>query len=149
MSRLNYAAVAPEGIKALYNLSTYAVKSTIDASLKHLIDLRVSQINGCAYCMNMHSEEARSAGETQQRLDILPGWHETSFFTDRERAALAWAESVTLVSETHVPDDVFAAVKEHFSEREIVDLTLIIATINAWNRLAITFRSEPEVRKAG
>jgi len=147
MSRLNYAAVAPEGIKTLYATSGYTAKTSIDTRLRHLIHLRVSQINGCAFCMNMHSEEARADGETQQRLDILPGWHETTFFTERERAALAWAESITLVSQTHVPNDVFAAVKEHFSEREIVDLTLIVTAMNTWNRISIAFRSEPELRK--
>ncbi len=108
-----------------------------------MLKLRVSQINGCAYCIDMHSLDARAAGETEQRLYALDAWRETPFYTDRERAALAWVESITLVSETHVPDAVFDEVKAHFSDQEIVDLTFVASTINAWNRLAIPLRSVP------
>jgi AhpD family alkylhydroperoxidase len=105
--------------------------------------LRTSQINGCSYCVDLHSREARAAGEGQQRLDCLPVWRETELYDERERAALAWAESVTLVSQTGVPDDVFEELQRHFSEKEIVDLTFIVASMNAWNRMAISFRQGP------
>ena len=106
----------------------------------------MSQVNGCAYCVDMHSQEARHAGELQQRLDCLPVWRETPFFTDRERAALAWAESVTRVSETGVPDAVYDEVRKHFGEKELVDLTLVVSVMNAWNRVAISFRHGPAAR---
>ena len=109
----------------------------------HVLKLRVSQINGCAYCIDMHSIDARAVGETEQRLYALNAWRETPFFTDRERSALAWVESITLVSQSHVPDDVYADVKKHFSDQEIVDLTYLAATINAWNRMAVSSRSLP------
>jgi AhpD family alkylhydroperoxidase len=105
--------------------------------------MRASQINGCAYCLDMHSIDARAEGETEQRLYTLNAWAETPFFSDRERAALAWTEAATNVSETHVPDEVFGEVKKHFSEKEIVDLTLAVAMINLWNRVAISLRSVP------
>jgi AhpD family alkylhydroperoxidase len=105
--------------------------------------MRASQINGCAYCLDMHSIDARAAGETEQRLYTLDAWHETPFFSDRERAALAWTEAVTRVAETHAPDEVFEEAKKHFSEKEIVDLTLAVGMINLWNRLAISLRSVP------
>ena len=145
--RLNYFHAAPEGLKALSAMRPYLDSSPIGKKLKALIDLRVSQINGCAYCVNMHSEEARQAGETQQRLDCLPVWRETNFYDDRERAALAWAESVTLVPTTGAPDDVYDEVHKQFNDRELADLTLMIAVMNAWNRLAIGFRSDVPVRK--
>lgn len=145
--RIAYNKVAPEAVKLLGATSPYFRSSSIDARLRALVELRVSQINGCAYCIDMHSQEARHAGETQQRLDCLPAWRETTFFDDRERAALAWAESVTLVSETRVPDDVFEQARKQFSEKELVDLTLIVAVMNAWNRLAISFRQGPEPRR--
>ena len=104
--------------------------------------MRASQINGCAYCLDMHSKDARAEGETEQRLYTLDAWHETPFFSPRERAALAWTEALTLISETHAPDDVFEELRAHFSEREIADLTLAIGAINAWNRFAISFRVE-------
>jgi AhpD family alkylhydroperoxidase len=141
--------VAPEAVKALAATKPYIEGASIDARLRALVELRVSQINGCAYCVDMHSREARHAGEGQQRLDGLPVWRETPFFNDRERAALAWAESVTLVSQTGVPDDVFQQARGQFSEKELVDLTLIIAAMNAWNRMAISFRHGPAVRAEG
>ncbi|HEX3316135.1 MAG TPA: carboxymuconolactone decarboxylase family protein [Gemmataceae bacterium] len=145
--RLAYFQAAPEGIKALSAIRPYLNSSSIGKRLKALVDLRCSQINGCAYCVNMHSEEARQAGETQQRLDCLPVWRETTFYDDRERAALAWAESVTLVHETRIPDEPYAEMRKRFNDRELADLTLAIAVVNAWNRLAIGFRSNVPVRK--
>lgn len=144
--RLAYYQIAPEGIQALAATRPYFEASSVGARLRALVELRVSQINGCAYCVDMHSREARHAGETQQRLDCLPVWRETSFFDDRERAALAWAESVTLVSQTGVPDAVYEEVRKYFSDKEVVDLTLVIAVMNAWNRIAISFRQGPAAR---
>lgn len=114
--------------------------------LVELVRIRVSQINGCAFCVDMHVEEARQAGETPQRLDLFPVWREAPYFSERERAALAWAESVTLLAQTHVPDEVFQEVRRHFEEKELVDLTMIVAAINAWNRLGVSFRSSPPPR---
>jgi len=105
--------------------------------------MRASQINGCAYCLDMHSIDARAAGETEQRLYTLDAWRETPFFTDRERAALAWTEAVTLIAHTHAPDDVYADLQKQFTEKEIVDLTFVVGTINLWNRLAISTRAVP------
>jgi AhpD family alkylhydroperoxidase len=123
-------------------LEAYVKESSIEAPLRELVKMRASQINGCAYCLDMHSKDARAAGETEQRLYVLPAWEEAPFYTDRERAALAWTEAVTLVSETHIPDDVFERARAQFSEQELVDLTMAIVAINGWNRLAIGFRSE-------
>jgi AhpD family alkylhydroperoxidase len=145
--RIAYNKVAPEAVKALGATRTYLGSSGIDPRLRALVELRVSQINGCAYCVDLHTQQARHAGEGQQRLDCLPVWRETTFFDDRERAALAWAESVTLVAETRVPDDVFEQARQHFSEKELVDLMLVVAAMNAWNRMAISFRQGPEQRR--
>ncbi len=117
--------------------------SGLETKLLDLVRLRASQINGCAYCIDMHSKDLRAAGETEQRLYELDAWRETPFYTDRERAALEWTEAVTLVSETHVPDEVYERVRQHFNEDELVNLTLAVAAINVWNRLAISFRSVP------
>ncbi len=127
----------------MYGLEDYVDKSGIEESLLDLIKMRSSQINGCAFCIDMHSKDARIHGETEQRLYALNAWRETPFFTDSERAALAWTESVTLVHESHVPDEVYEFVRKHFSEKELVDLTLAVVTINGWNRLAVSFRSVP------
>jgi len=108
-----------------------------------LLEFRVSQINGCAYCLDMHSKDLRAAGETEQRLYLLEAWRESPFYTDRERAALAWAEAVTLVTEGHVPDEVFAQARKQFSEEELANLTLAVVAINGWNRLNIAFRTMP------
>jgi AhpD family alkylhydroperoxidase len=122
-------------------------KSFPDSKLKVLVELRVSQINGCAYCIDLHSNEARKLGETTQRLDCLSVWREVAdFYTARERAALAWAESVTLVSQSRVPDDVYALAKAQFSDDELVVLTTIIGVMNVWNRISISFRNEPAAR---
>lgn len=144
--RLNYTKLASETYRALGNVSATFADSSIDPLLRYLVELRVSQINGCAFCVDKHSQEAREVGETQQRLDCLVVWREAPFYTDRERAAFEWAETVTLLSETHVPDEAFDAVRKHFSDKEVADLTMIIAVMNAWNRLAVTFRTDPPKR---
>ncbi|HEX8997003.1 MAG TPA: carboxymuconolactone decarboxylase family protein [Ktedonobacterales bacterium] len=141
--RMNYGKAAPGVMKAMGALETYIADCGIEPALQDLVKLRASQINGCAYCVDMHSLDARAGGETEQRLYALPVWHETPFFTERERAALLWTEKVTLISQDHVPDDVYERVRAHFTEEELANLTLIVATINAWNRLAISFRSVP------
>jgi AhpD family alkylhydroperoxidase len=120
--------------------------SGLEQSLIELVKTRASQINGCAYCINMHTSDARKHGETEQRLYLLNAWREAPAYSERERAALAWTEAVTLIADTHAPDDLYAEVRKHFSEAETVNLTMLIATINAWNRLAISFRAVPPVR---
>ncbi|MCC9076093.1 carboxymuconolactone decarboxylase family protein [Litorilinea aerophila] len=140
--RIDYAHVAPEGIRTLHALERYLATSTIERPLRELVNLRASLINGCAYCIDMHTKDARAAGESEQRLYALAAWHEAPFYTERERAALAWTDAVTRVSETHVPDTLFAEVRRHFSEQELVDLTLAVVAINGWNRLSISFRPE-------
>jgi AhpD family alkylhydroperoxidase len=125
--------------RALFALSTEAQKN-LDHRLFHLVEIRASQINGCAYCIDMHTKEARAAGETEQRIYALNAWRETPFFTDRERAALEWTETVTLVADTNVPDDAFERVQKQFSEEEIVALTFAVIVINSWNRLSVSFR---------
>ena len=141
--RIDYRKSAQQALKPLLELEGYLAGCGLEHKLLHLIKMRASQINGCAYCLDMHSLEARASGETEQRLYTLDAWAETPFFTDRERAALAWTEAVTLVSQTHVPDDVYEETKKHFSEKEIVDLTLAVGMINLWNRLAISTRAVP------
>jgi AhpD family alkylhydroperoxidase len=133
-------------VKALTVTKTYLESTNIEPRLRALVELRTSQINGCAYCLDLHSRAARAAGETQQRLDCLSAWRETTLYDDRERAALAWAESVTNVSQTGIPEDAYEAVKSQFSEKDMVDLTFVIATMNAWNRIAIGFRQGPAKR---
>ena len=128
--------------RAMLTLSAASAEG-VDKALFELIKIRASQINGCAYCIDMHSIDARAAGETEQRLYALDAWRETPFFDERERAGLAWIEAVTLVAQTHVPDSAFEEAKKHFSDQEIVDLTYLAATINAWNRLAISLRAMP------
>ncbi len=124
-------------------LQRYVDNSGLEHSLLELVKLRASQINGCAYCIDMHTKDARAKGETEQRLYGLSAWHETPFYSDRERAALLWTETVTLVSQTHIPDEVYEHVRKEFDEKEIVDLTMAIVAINGWNRLAIGFRTLP------
>lgn len=141
--RIEYGKIAPDGIKAMFGLESYARHCGLEESLLELIKLRASQINGCAYCIDMHTKDARAEGETEQRLYALVAWEETPFFTERERAALAWSEAVTKVGEGHVPEPVFKQARLHFSEKELVDLTLAIIAINGWNRLAISFRTVP------
>ncbi|HKR44670.1 MAG TPA: carboxymuconolactone decarboxylase family protein [Paraburkholderia sp.] len=142
-TRLDFYKASPEGTKAMIALEERASKSSIEKPLAELVRLRASQINGCAYCVDMHTADARKGGETDRRLATVSVWRETPFFTERERAALEWTESVTLLAQTHVPDEVWERVKPHFSDQEIADLTLLIIAINGWNRIAVTFRKMP------
>ena len=143
-SRIDYLKAAPAGaVQAMYGMERYIKNCGLEHQLLELVKMRASQINGCAYCIDMHSKDARAGGETEQRLYALNAWRETPFFTDRERAALEWTEALTLVSETHVPDDVYEIVKKQFSDVEIVNLTMAVVTINAWNRISISFRAVP------
>jgi len=139
--RLNAMAVAPEGMAALIAIENYLEKSGIERKLVLLVKVRVSQINGCAYCLHMHTEEARKLGESETRLYLLDAWYESNLYSAKERAALAWAESLTNIAETHAPDDVYDETRKHFSEKELADLSIAIAMINAWNRLAIGSRT--------
>jgi len=141
--RLDLSKFHGEPHRALLALEKYVHESGFEPKLIELMKMRASQINGCAYCLDMHSKDARALGETEQRLYALNAWRETPFFSDTVRAALEWTEAVTLVSETHVPDDVYERVREFFDEKKLLDLTLIVATINVWNRLAISFRAVP------
>jgi AhpD family alkylhydroperoxidase len=144
--RLNVYDLAPEGVKALLALETFVRNSGLEKPLIELVKLRASQINGCAYCIDMHTHDARAAGETEQRLYCLSAWRECPFYTDRERAALEWTEAVTLITDGHVPDDVYERVRAHFSETELVNLNFAVIAINAWNRIAIPFRGVPAKR---
>jgi AhpD family alkylhydroperoxidase len=152
--RIDYSKVDPKATHAMLGLEHYIHESGLEPSLLELVKLRASQINGCAYCLDMHSKDARAAGETEQRLYVLDAWREAPFYSDRERAALAWTEAVTLISEGGVSDELFATAREQFSESELVALTMAIVTINGWNRLAISLRSkevgsyQPRVRPA-
>jgi AhpD family alkylhydroperoxidase len=141
--RLDFYKANPAAIKALLGVEERIGKSALEKSLTELVRLRASQINGCAYCVDMHTSDARKGGETERRLATVVVWRETPFFTDRERAALEWTEALTLVSQDHVPDAVWNAVRPHFSDEELVDLTLLVSAINAWNRFAISFRKLP------
>ena len=141
--RIDLTKHALDAQKSLYVLEKYIANSGLDHKLIHLLKMRASQINGCAYCIDMHSKDARALGESEQRLYELNAWRETPFYTDRERAALEWTESLTLVSQTHVPDEVYESVKKHFTEKEIVDLSILVSVINVWNRLAISTRTQP------
>ncbi|HKT38136.1 MAG TPA: carboxymuconolactone decarboxylase family protein [Ktedonobacterales bacterium] len=141
--RMEYQKVAPGVSQAMSQLQRYVSESGLEPILLELVKTRASQINGCAYCLDMHTKDARAHGETEQRLYALSAWRETPFYSERERAALAWTEAVTLVSETHVPDDVYELAREQFSEQELANLTLAIIAINGWNRLAISFRTVP------
>ena len=140
--RFDYAKVAPGAYRAMYALEQYLHESSVEKPLLHLIKLRASQINGCAYCLDMHWKDLKAIGVPDIKLYELNAWEETTFYTDRERAALKWTEAVTRVADTHVPDSVYEDVRQHFSEKELADLTMAIATINAWNRLAISSRAE-------
>jgi AhpD family alkylhydroperoxidase len=144
--RMNFFQAAPETIKSLTAVENQVESSGLEQSLIELVRTRASQINGCAFCINMHTQDARKHGETEQRLYLLNGWREAPLYTDRERAALAWTETVTLISETHAPDDAYEELRRHFSEAETANLTILIGTINAWNRLAISFRAVPPAK---
>lgn len=142
--RLDLQKAAPAAYNAMLALESHVRKSSrLEPPLLELVRMRASQINGCAYCLDMHSKDARAGGEGEQRLYVLDAWRETPFFTDRERAALAWTEAVTQVSQGHVPDSVYHEVRQRFTEEELANLTLAIVTINGWNRLAISFRAVP------
>ena len=141
--RIAYEQVAPDGIRIMRQFEQYIKQCGLEHGLVELVKTRVSQINRCAYCIDMHTKDARAAGETEQRLYALSAWRETPFFTPRERAALAWAEALTLLPENSVEDELFEEVRQHFSEKELVDLTIAINTINSWNRIAVPFRKVP------
>ena len=147
-TRLNYLQIAPETMKLAVALESHLAKSGLEQSLYHLVKIRASQINGCAFCIHMHTRDARAHGETEERLYLLDAWRESPLYTERERAALAWTESLTHISETHAPDDVYEEVRKHFSEVETVNLTMLIGMINLWNRLAISMRSIHPVKKS-
>jgi AhpD family alkylhydroperoxidase len=142
-TRLDFYKASPEAMKAMIALEQRIGKSSLEKPLIELVRLRASQINGCAYCMDMHSADARKAGEDERRLSTLSAWRETPFFSERERAALAWTESLTLISNDHVPDEVWQAAEPHFTAEEITDLTLLVVAINGWNRFSIAFRKMP------
>ncbi len=140
--RLDYQRASPEAFQAMRALDAYVRECGLEQQLLELVKVRASQLNGCAYCLDMHTKVARSRGESEQRLYTLDAWREAPFYTERERAALAWTEAVTLVAEGHVPDEVFEQARAQFSEKELVDLTLAVTAINGWNRLAIGFRAQ-------
>lgn len=140
--RINVFEKGGDALKAMYGLGTYLAKSSVEHALLHLIEFRVSQINGCAYCLDMHSKDLRAEGETEQRLYVLNAWREAPFYTERERAALAWAEAVNSITDGNVPDEVFDEARQQFSEDELIVLTMAVITINCYNRLNIAFRPE-------
>lgn len=140
--RIDYSKVAPGALRAMFGLESYIHSSGLEESLLNLIRMRASQINGCAFCLDMHSKDARAIGETEQRLYLLDAWREAPLYTERERAALAWTEALTLVADNKVPDEVFNEVRPHFSDQELANLSLAIVSINGWNRLNIAFRTE-------
>ena len=139
--RIDFTEAAPQAAAAMFGLERYLHGCGLEPSLLNLVKLRASQINGCAYCLDMHSKEARAAGETEQRIYVLDAWREAPFYSAREGAALAWTEALTLVSRDQVPDDVYDAARKQFSERKLVDLSLAVVAINGWNRLVIGLRS--------
>lgn len=145
--RLDLMKNTPKAIHSLLDLTNTIAASPLEKSLLELVKLRASQINGCAYCLHMHAKDARAHGETEERIVLLDAWREAPCYTERERAALAWTEALTLIAETHAPDADYDALKAQFSDEEQVNLTLAITTINAWNRIAIGFRSVPDVRR--
>jgi AhpD family alkylhydroperoxidase len=144
--RLEYFSKAPELMQAVLGLNKAVEESGLERSLLHLIKLRASQINGCSYCVDMHTHEAREDGESEQRLYLVAAWKESPLFTERERAAFAWTEAVTLISQAGVRDELYATMLKHFSEAELVKLTVAIAMINTWNRLSISFHTIHPVR---
>ena len=146
--RMNFYQAAPDTIKALSALEAQIQGSGLEKSLIELVKTRASQINGCAYCIHMHTADARKQGETEQRLYLLNAWRESPLYTDRERAALAWTEAVTLIAQTHAPDAAYTEVRRQFDDKELIDLTILIGMINLWNRLAISLRYEHPVSTA-
>jgi len=139
--RIDFVKAAPQAAAAMFGLERYLHGCGLEPSLLNLVKLRASQINGCAYCLDMHSKEARATGETEQRIYVLDAWREAPFYSARERAALAWTEALTLVSRDQVPDDVYDTARKQFSERDLVDLSLAVVVVNGWNRLVIGLRS--------
>jgi AhpD family alkylhydroperoxidase len=148
-TRFNAYAVAPEAYKAMVGLEHYLRHCGLEEGLLHLVKLRASQMNGCAYCLDMHWKDLRAIGEEEQRLYSLDAWRECPWYTDRERAALAWTEALTLLTEGHVPDAVYEEVRPHFTEKELADLTFALVTINGWNRLSIASRTPPGTYQPG
>lgn len=142
-ARINFRSVQPNALQAMLALQSYVNHSALEPRLLELVKMRASQLNGCAYCLDMHSKDARAHGESEQRLYLLDAWREAPFYSERERAALEWTEAVTRIGDGHVPDAVYLAVRVHFSEQELVDLTIAVIAINGWNRLSIAFRSMP------
>lgn len=140
-ARIDYYKASAEGLAAVGRLEAHVRHSGLEESLLELVKMRASQINGCGFCLDMHSKDTRAAGETEQRLYVLPAWREAPFYTERERAALEWTEAVTLIAQNEIPDEQFERVRAQFSDKELVDLTLAIAAINTWNRLSISFRN--------
>ncbi len=147
-ARLNAYQVAPDAMKAVAALEGYVQESGLEKALIHLVKIRASQINGCAFCLHMHTRDARADGETEERIYLLDAWRESPLYSQRERAALAWTEAVTLVAQTHVSDAVYEETRRFFSEAELVKLTVAITAINAWNRIAISFRSVHSTKTA-
>ena len=145
-ARLNAYTAAPETMKAVAAIEPIIAASGLEHSLIELVKTRASQINGCAYCIHMHTKDARAHGETEERLYLLDAWRESPLYTERERAALAWTEALTLISETHAPDDVYEELRKHFNEAETANLTSLIGVINTWNRIAIGFRYQHPVK---
>jgi AhpD family alkylhydroperoxidase len=143
--RLSAAAIAPDGYKTLSGVETYLRQCSLEMPLIELVKMRSSQINGCAFCLDKHSKDARRAGESEQRLYLLDAWEEASIYTPRERAALTWTDAVTRIADTHAPDAAYDALRPHFSDKEIVDLTILVGMINLWNRIAIGFRYQHPV----
>jgi AhpD family alkylhydroperoxidase len=141
--RIDYQQADPKAMKGMMEIEKYVGNSGLDRTIFELVKMRASQINGCAFCLDMHSKDARAAGETEQRLYGLNAWRETPYYTDKERAALEWTEAVTLISENNVSDELYNSVREHFDEQELVALTMAVVAINGWNRLAIPFRTVP------
>jgi AhpD family alkylhydroperoxidase len=142
-SRIDFDKVDPGAVNAMYGLEAYVKKSGLEPSLIKLIKARASQINGCAFCIDMHTIDARAGGESEQRLYLLDAWREAPFYTERERATLEWTEAVTLVANNHVPDEVYERVRRQFNEAELIKLTMAVVAINGWNRLGIGFRWVP------
>ena len=145
IERIDYASINADAIASMARSSEKM--PSIDSKLRAVVELRVSQMNGCAYCVDLHTMEARKAGETAQRLDCLAVWRDVPFFDDAEKAALAWAEAITTIADNGAPEHLYTALSDHFAEHQIVDLTLIVAQMNAWNRLAISFKHLPEPRE--
>ena len=143
--RLSASRAAPGAFEAVRGVEAYLQRCGLEKSLLHLVKMRASQINGCAFCLDMHSKDARRSGETEQRLYLLEGWRESPLYTERERAALAWTEALTHIAETHAPDDVYDMVRAQFDDAELVNLTTAIGQINLWNRLMIAFRTQHPV----